>query len=200
MFTVYFVTGNYNKLREIQEIIGNNVTMIPVCIDLCEFQGEPDFIVRKKIDFALEFIQVHSQNVFKTDPASSYIMVEDTSLQFNALNGLPGPYIKCFMTKLGLSGIADLVNKYNDKSAKCVCTIGIKKLDKSCEAALFKGSISGSITNPKGPETFGWDAIFIPENKTQTFAQMSVAEKNANSHRYLACQKLKEYFEQKLKE
>jgi inosine/xanthosine triphosphate pyrophosphatase family protein len=31
-------------------------------------------------------------------------VTEDTSLHFDALNGLPGPYIKDFMTKLGHEG------------------------------------------------------------------------------------------------
>lgn len=192
--TVYFVTGNKNKLQELQKILGNDVMVIPVSIDLCEFQGEfqGDYIVRKKLDLAIEYIQLHSQNTFKTDPANSYVMVEDTGLYFNALNGLPGPYIKCFVEKLGLSGIAELVNKYHDKTARCVCTIGIKNINNK-KSELFQGIVTGTITNPQGPQTFGWDAIFVPDGTTKTFAQMCINEKNLKSHRYLACKKLKEF-------
>lgn len=31
-------------------------------------------------------------------------LTEDTALSFHALNGLPGPYIKDFLQKLGLDG------------------------------------------------------------------------------------------------
>lgn len=39
-------------------------------------------------------------------------MVEDTSLCFNALQGLPGPYIKWFLDKLGHDGLNRLLAGY----------------------------------------------------------------------------------------
>lgn len=187
--TVYFITGNSSKLQEIQQILGTNVRIYPVSIDLCEYQGEPNNIVKKKLEFAAEYIQ-SQYNMFK----NSYVMVEDTCLGLTVLNGLPGPYIKCFVNKLGLLGIVELIDKYHDKTAQCSCIIGVKKLDNSNDVQLFKGEVNGTITSPKGPQTFGWDAIFVPEGTTQTFAEMNVFKKNKISHRYLACQKLKDYF------
>ena len=44
---------------------------------------------------------------------------------------------------------------------------------------------------------FGWDAIFQPdcENYNETFDEMENCKKNKISHRYLALQKVKKYFE-----
>ena len=54
-------------------------------------QGEPEEIAREKCVLAAK--QVHGP-----------VMVEDTSLCFNAYKGLPGPYIKWFLQKLGHDG------------------------------------------------------------------------------------------------
>lgn len=68
-------------------------------IDLPELQGEPEEISRRKCELAAEQVQ-------------GPVMVEDTSLCFNALGGLPGPYIKWFLEKIGHEGLNNLVCMY----------------------------------------------------------------------------------------
>lgn len=92
--TVYFVTGNANKLREFNEIIGElkNHKFENLSIDLPEYQGQSSAeIAREKCLTALRI-------------ANAPVFVEDTSLCFNALGSLPGPYIKWFYAKLGSEG------------------------------------------------------------------------------------------------
>lgn len=60
-------------------------------IDLPEFQGEPDEICREKCLEAAKHI-------------SGPVIIEDTCLCFNALGGMPGPYIKWFLKALGPAG------------------------------------------------------------------------------------------------
>lgn len=62
-----------------------------VDVDLPEFQGEPDEVAREKCKLAAERLKCP-------------VVTEDTSLCFNALGGLPGPYIKWFLKKLGPEG------------------------------------------------------------------------------------------------
>ena len=50
------------------------------------------------------------------------VMVEDTCLCFNALKGLPGPYIKWFLQKLGHDGLNAMLAGFEDKSAYAQCT------------------------------------------------------------------------------
>lgn len=65
-------------------------------IDLPEYQGEPSEIARLKCLTASQRLQ-------------RPVIVEDTCLCFNALGGLPGPYIKWYFfnlsTELPLLGV-----------------------------------------------------------------------------------------------
>lgn len=91
---IYFITGNPNKLKEFSQIIGSigEHELASKSVDLPEYQGEPEDIAREKCIAALELVK---------EP----VLVEDTSLCFNALHGLPGPYIKWFLEKLKPEGV-----------------------------------------------------------------------------------------------
>ncbi|GFO04715.1 inosine triphosphate pyrophosphatase [Plakobranchus ocellatus] len=87
------VTGNKNKLKEFLQIAGED---FPYKVeiqdfDLPEYQGEPEEIIRAKCELARE--QVNGP-----------VIVEDVSLCFNALGGMPGPYIKWFLKSVGPAG------------------------------------------------------------------------------------------------
>ena len=77
--SITFITGNKKKLEEVVVILGDNFPfeMKAQDVDLPELQGEVDEVCVKKCKEA-------SRRV--TGP----VIVEDTSLCFNALNGLPG--------------------------------------------------------------------------------------------------------------
>lgn len=49
-------------------------------------------------------------------------ITEDTALCFEALGGLPGPYIKYFLEKLGHKGINDMLVGFESKKAWALCT------------------------------------------------------------------------------
>lgn len=49
-------------------------------------------------------------------------MTEDTALCYVALKGLPGPYIKHFMTELGHEGLNRLLDGFDTRAAEAVCT------------------------------------------------------------------------------
>ena len=123
------------------------------------------------------------------------VFVEDTSLCFNALNELPGPYINDFLKKLGNKKLAGLLHGFRDKRAKAVCSIGYCRPGKA--PVVFEGVTSGKIVMPKGKSNFGWDPIFIPRGSKKTHAQMSLEEKNRNSFRKKAFVKFKRYKERK---
>jgi XTP/dITP diphosphohydrolase len=57
---------------------------------------------------------------------------------------------------------------------------------------VAEGRVKGSIAlHPRGEHGFGWDALFIPEGDTRTFAEMREGEKNLASHRARAFRNLR---------
>ncbi|XP_023526105.1 inosine triphosphate pyrophosphatase [Cucurbita pepo subsp. pepo] len=177
---VTFVTGNAKKLEEVRAILGNSVPFRSLKLDLPELQGEPEDISKEKARLAA--IQVNGP-----------VLVEDTCLCFNALKGLPGPYIKWFLEKIGHEGLNNLLLAYEDKSAYASCIFSFS-LGPEAEPITFVGNTPGKIVLPRGPNDFGWDPIFQPDGYDQTYAEMSKEEKNKISHRYRALALVKSHF------
>ncbi|RQM04862.1 hypothetical protein DH86_00002663 [Scytalidium sp. 3C] len=104
-----FITGNKNKLAEVKAILGDSVELQSQSLDLPELQGTIEEVSLDKCRRAAEAV-------------NGPVLVEDTALCFNALKGLPGPYIKWFLGSLGHEGLNNLLAAYPDKSAEAVCT------------------------------------------------------------------------------
>eukprot|EP00088_Acartia_fossae_P063234 TRINITY_DN7692_c0_g1_i7.p1 TRINITY_DN7692_c0_g1~~TRINITY_DN7692_c0_g1_i7.p1 ORF type:complete len:207 (-),score=33.35 TRINITY_DN7692_c0_g1_i7:43-663(-) len=182
--TITFVTGNAKKLEEFVAILGNNFPhkVISKDVDLPEYQGTPEEVVKEKCLEAARRIK-------------GPVIVEDTCLCFNALGGLPGPYIKWFLKKLGPDGLPRLIADWDDKTAAALCMFGYSEGENE-EVKIFEGRTPGTIVNPpRGPRNFGWDPIFQPDGYTETYAELDSSIKNNISHRGKALAKLKEYFE-----
>lgn len=142
--------------------------MEPKSIDLPELQGDPDEIAMAKCKAAAGLI-------------GHPLITEDTCLCFNALNGLPGPYIRSFVDKIGVESIPRILDGFVDKSAYALCTLGY--FDGN-EVRLFQGRVDGIIVEANGrPDAFGWDLIFQPNGHQETFGQLDPAIKSQISHR-----------------
>lgn len=184
--TLTFVTGNIKKLEEVRAILGNNFPMDVTSfkLDLPELQGEIEEISIRKCQEAARFLK-------------KPVFIEDTSLCFNALKGLPGPYIKWFLDKLKPEGLHQLLNGWNDKSAEAVCTFAYSAGKPDDEVLVFQGRTPGTIVSPRGTRDFGWDCVFQPEGYDKTYAELPKVEKNTISHRYKALDKLRAHFIQR---
>jgi inosine triphosphate pyrophosphatase len=66
------------------------------------------------------------------------VITEDTALCFDALNSLPGPYIKWFLESVGLEGLNDMLVGFESKTAKAVCTMAYCA-GPDTEPILFQG-------------------------------------------------------------
>jgi XTP/dITP diphosphohydrolase len=61
--------------------------------------------------------------------------------------------------------------------------------DGSCE--LFTGAVAGRLVwPPRGDRGFGYDPMFVPHGREETFGEMEPAAKHAISHRARAFAKL----------
>jgi len=120
------------------------------------------------------------------------LVVEDTSLFCEGLNGLPGPLVKWFSNRLGNEQLSEIIIRSGNNKAKAQVTIGF--LDTFKEMHFFDGIIYGKIVNPRGDNGFGWDPIFVPDGSDNTFAEMEVDKKNKISMRQIAFKKLNDLF------
>ena len=154
-------------------------------IDLPELQGQPEDIVRGKLKLALE----------KSKDLEGPVLVEDTSLCFNAYGGLPGPYIKYFLKAIKQEGLYKMACAFEDHSAYAQSIFGLQKDEKS-EPHLFIGKTEGEIVSPRGQKNFGlsgWDPCFKPNCSTKTYAEMEEDEKNKINHRGKSIKALIDY-------
>lgn len=179
MDNITFVTGNKNKATEFQQIIGTKFKIKHVNVDLPELQGNLNQITRAKLDAAIN-------NGF----TGFNVIIEDSALQFTALGGMPGPYIKWYLDAMSLPDIVKTLDSFANKSAVAVATFGLYYDGKKY---FFESKVEGNIVPPIGDNGFGWDAIFKPDNSTQTFAEMSKDDKNKFSPRALALREVVEF-------
>ncbi|KAJ5659445.1 hypothetical protein N7507_005896 [Penicillium longicatenatum] len=177
MKSLKFVTGNSNKVLEVNAILGGLIPVEPVVLDLPEIQGSLEEIASDKCRRAAKII-------------NGPVIVEDSALEFHAMNRLPGPYIKYFLESLGNDGLNKLLHSYEDKSADAVCTFAFST-GPEAEPLIFQGRLEGKIVPARGPPVFGWEPIF--EHKGETLAEMAHDKKNKLSHRYQALFKFQEW-------
>ncbi|XP_040421076.1 inosine triphosphate pyrophosphatase isoform X1 [Cygnus olor] len=172
-------------LPQVVQILGDSspYALVARKIDLPEYQGEPDEISVQKCREAARQVR-------------GPVIVEDTCLCFNALGGLPGPYIKWFLEKLKPEGLYKLLAGFEDKSAYALCTFAFSTGNPEEPVKLFKGQTHGLIVEPRGPRDFGWDPCFQPDGYDQTYAELPKAVKNSISHRYRALSELSAFFRQ----
>ena len=146
--SITFITGNKKKLEEVVAIIGDSLPfkLVSQKLDLPELQGEP-------VEVSIEKCKLASMQV------DGPVMVEDTSLCFNALNGLPGVYIKWFLEKTGHEGLNNIIAAYPDKSAYAQCIFSFSP-GRGKEPIAFVGRTDGTIVPARGPTDFGWVRLY----------------------------------------
>ncbi len=189
---ITFVTGNKKKLEEVKRILSgsNDENILPFTIsnqkiDLPELQGDPLEIAKEKCALAAKEI-------------GGAVITEDTSLCFNALNGMPGPYVKWFLDKCGHDGLNNMIGFSNDKSGYAQTVVGFCA-GPGKKVYIFDGRTQGKIVPPRGPLDFGWDPIFCPdEGQGKTYAEMKKSEKDAISHRSRAFGQLRTFLQKEV--
>tara|TARA_B100000131_G_scaffold239425_1_gene231664 strand:+ start:173 stop:772 length:600 start_codon:yes stop_codon:yes gene_type:complete len=78
-------------------------------------------------------------------------------------------------------------------TARFICALTLYGFRK--KPIQFEGIVEGRVSKTKkGKNGFGYDPIFIPENKKLTFGQMSPKIKYKMDHRFAAFRKIKKFF------
>ena len=171
------VTGNQGKANEIASITGWPVEIAE--LDIVEIQSLSVVeVAKEKATSAYKII-------------GKPVVVDDTSMSIEALNGLPGALISWFLDKLGPEGIVGLIDGNKNRQATVSTCIAYCD-DKGVRA--FEGIVEGTIPlEAQGEGGFGYDPIFIPKGYKKTYAEMSANEKNNISMRKIALEKFKNF-------
>ncbi len=186
--TLVFATQNPNKAKEIQGLLPDIISVKTLadigCIDdIPEDQPTLEGNALQKARYVKEHFNVDC-------------FADDTGLEVNALNGAPGVYSARFAgpdknSNDNMDLLLEKLETTKNRSAQFRTVIALILDGKE---HTFEGSVSGHIANERqGVEGFGYDPIFIPENETRSFAQMSIEEKNEMSHRSRAIAKLRKF-------
>lgn len=181
MYPKLFATQNENKFREARDILGCDLKQ--VTIELFEPQGlKVEDVVCEKAKNAFQ----------KTGEA---VLVEDTSLEFEAWNGLPGALVKWFLDAVDCAGILKMLREETNRKAVAKTAVGFFD---GVDFQVFVGEISGIIPDEvRGSHGFGFDSIFIPDGFEKSFAEMTALEKNTISMRKIAFTRMKKALSQK---
>ncbi len=179
MNDVVFITGNQHKADYLAKWLDMPINHQKV--DLTEIQSlDANEVVEHKVREAYKIV-------------GNPVLVEDVSLTFHALGRLPGTLVKWFLEELENDGLCKLLSSYEDRSATASITYGLFDGE---TVRMFAAEITGSIPlEPRGDLGFGWNAIFVPDGTTKTYAEMTDEELEPFSHRAKAVAKLKEFLQ-----
>ena len=172
-----FVTGNEGKLREARAHLSEPVE--GVAYDYVEIQSD---------DLAA-IASTGAREAFEATGGEHPVLVDDAGLFVDALGGFPGPYSAYAEETLGIERVWQLVADESNRRASFRAVIAYADGE---TVETFAGVVRGRLVAPRGGGGFGYDPIF--EHDGRTFAEMTVEEKNALSHRGRALAKFATWY------
>jgi XTP/dITP diphosphohydrolase len=178
---ITFVTTNPGKFREV------SATLAPFGVRLRRLdRAYPEIQadrLRDVVTFAAPIVARQVPEEF---------LIDDSGLFVDALGGFPGVYSSYAYRTIGPRGILRLMRGQVRRSARFETVFLLGRRGRP--PRIFRGVCEGSIAPaPRGRGGFGFDPIFVPRGSRRTFGEMSVAEKNAVSHRARAAKALARY-------
>jgi len=185
---IVFATNNKHKLEEIQQLIVGKINLLSLKDINCNDEIPEDFFTLE------ENASQKSHYIF--DKYNLDCFADDTGLEIEALNGKPGVLSARYAgdskdTEANMRKVLDdLKGKKNRKARfRTVISLIINKKE-----YLFEGIVNGEILESKtGKDGFGYDPIFKPIGYSESFAEMSLEQKNLISHRAIATRKLVDF-------
>ena len=186
-----FATNNAHKLEEIAAILGDKVELLSL----------NDIDCHTDIPETAETLEgnalLKSSFIYRNYQLDCF--ADDTGLEVEALNGVPGVYSARYKKSEGHDAQANmrkLLHELEGKENRKAQFRTAISLILDGKEYLFEGVIKGEIIKEKrGDSGFGYDPIFKPEGYEQTFAELGNETKNKISHRALAVQKLCEFLQ-----
>jgi len=181
---IVFATGNPNKLKEIISAVNSFKIVGLKDLGITEEIPETgDTLVKNALQKAKYVYHKTGLDCFS----------DDTGLEIEALGYRPGVYSAMYAgpdcnAENNIRKVLQELEESANRKAKFKTVIA---LILNGEEYFFEGVVSGLILKEKSGEGgFGYDPIFRPVGYKESFAEMSIAQKNEISHRGLAVKKL----------
>ena len=181
---IVFATGNPNKLKEIKSAIKSFEIVGLIDLGITEEIPETGDTLKKN---ALQ----KAKHVY--DKTGLDCFSDDTGLEIEALNHRPGVYSAMYAgpdcnAENNMRKVLEELGEAPNRNAQFKTVIALILQGKEY---FFEGLVSGEILKEKsGEDGFGYDPIFRPIGYKESFAEISIAQKNEISHRGLAVKKL----------
>ena len=188
MKKIVLATKNKDKVKEIKSVFAKLPAEI---LSLDDFEELPDAVEDGKTFQENATIKAK----FFSDKLKLACLADDSGLEVDALNGLPGIYSARFSgfhadDKTNNQKLLAELEKVGVESSKADYKCALSFIDTDGTELQAVGKVDGVIKKiPRGKGGFGYDPYFyIDEDKTM--AELSTEEKNSISHRGKALRKM----------
>lgn len=190
MKTLVFATNNKHKIEEVSSLSMRGFHIVSLAEIGCT-EDIPETEPTLEGNALLKARYVFSK--YGND-----CFADDTGLEIEALDGRPGVFSaryggKAHDFEANMDKVLEELKGTDNRKAQFRTVIA---LIMAGEEFLFEGIVRGNmLTERHGAAGFGYDPIFQPEDCKSTFAEMTMEEKNAMSHRARAVSKLAEFLQ-----
>ncbi len=192
MKKLIIATNNPHKVTEIKSALTDNFNVLSLQeVGITEeIPEEQDTLEGNALQKARYIYEKYGKDCF----------ADDTGLEVAALNNAPGVYSARYAG--AACNADDNINKLlqelkgnKQRTARFRTVIALILEGKEY---VFEGTVTGKILEERqGNDGFGYDPIFKPDGYTNSFATMTLAEKNTISHRGKAVKKLVDFLAKK---
>ena len=184
-FELVFATSNKGKYDEVKKMMPRNINLL----SLNDLNFTDD--IQETGKTLKQNAKIKSDFIFNNFGINCF--ADDSGLEIDSLNGMPGIYSARFAGKTcnsneNIEKVWKLLIGYKNTDAKFK---SILSLNIDGKTFFFEGKINGKIIfNKRGTNGFGYDSIFVPNGYNKTFAELNSVEKNEISHRSEAFKRL----------
>jgi XTP/dITP diphosphohydrolase len=197
MIKLVFATQNQHKIREVQQLLGDDYQVVSL--------NDIGYTDRMEEPYPTLEANALAKALFVQHQFHLPCVADDTGLEVVALGGAPGVLSSRFAEEEG--PFSSDQARFNTNIQKLLKYLGKKSNRKArfrtvvafvAEQGeyIFEGICEGTILqSPRGHNGFGYDPVFQPLHRKKSFAEMSLEEKNKISHRAKAFNEWKTFLD-----
>ena len=180
-------TRNAGKLKELRDLLRGRIDGLDVDTQVidAETAGVPD-VPETGVTFeANSLLKARAVAEASGLPA----IADDSGLAVDVLGGAPGIFSARWSGLHGndqanldllLAQLSDITAEHRGAAFICAAALAVPGGEDVVERGELRGTL---LSEPRGAGGFGYDPVLQPEGETRSCAELSLAEKNAISHR-----------------